>query len=108
MLWCPGEHFADPTATHAPHTGTTSLAANSNLAFGSCSPVDSLPPTSRGHFDVMGNAWQWTEDHFNPLEGFEVHPFYDDFSSPCFDGRHHLIMGGSFVSTGAEASVRHP
>ena len=20
-----------------------------------------------------GNAWEWTEDHFNPLEGFEVH-----------------------------------
>ncbi|CAE7287211.1 egt1, partial [Symbiodinium pilosum] len=46
----------------------------------------------------MGNAWEWTEDHFNPLEGFKVHYTYDDFSTPCFDGRHHIIMGGSFVS----------
>jgi hypothetical protein len=23
---------------------------------------------------------------------------YDDFSTPCFDGRHHMIMGGSFAS----------
>merc|ERR1719464_2111786 len=48
----------------------------------------------------MGNAWEWTEDHFNPLDGFEVHHVYDDFSTPCFDGRHNMIMGGSFISTG--------
>jgi len=75
-------------------------AANLNLAYGSQSPVDALPPSSSGHYDVMGNAWEWTEDHFNPLEGFEVHHVYDDFSAPCFDGRHHMIMGGSFASTG--------
>lgn len=75
-------------------------AANLNLAFGSQNPVGSLPPSSSGHYDVMGNAWEWTEDHFNPLEGFEVHHVYDDFSTPCFDGKHHMIMGGSFASSG--------
>ncbi len=30
---------------------------------------------------------------------------YDDFSSPCFDGKHSMIVGGSFISTGDEASV---
>jgi hypothetical protein len=34
-----------------------------------------------------------------------VHPLYEDFSTPCFDGLHHLIMGGSFISTGDEASI---
>lgn len=28
-----------------------------------------------------------------------------DFSTPCFDGEHHVIVGGSFASTGNEASV---
>lgn len=28
-----------------------------------------------------------------------------DFSTPCFDGQHNIIMGGSFISTGNEASV---
>jgi formylglycine-generating enzyme required for sulfatase activity len=22
--------------------------------------------------------------------GFKVHPFYEDFSMPCFDGQHHM------------------
>ena len=35
----------------------------------------------------------------------QVHPYYLDFSTPCFDGRHNLIMGGSWVSTGDQASV---
>ena len=28
-----------------------------------------------------------------------------DFSTPCFDGKHSMIVGGSFMSTGDEASV---
>jgi hypothetical protein len=34
-----------------------------------------------------------------------VHPNYEDFSTPCFDGLHHVIQGGSFISTGNECSV---
>lgn len=33
--------------------------------------------------------------------GFKTHAHYEDFSLPCFDGQHHIIMGGSFASTGA-------
>ena len=29
-----------------------------------------------------------------------MHPLYDDFSTPTFDGRHNLIKGGSWISTG--------
>lgn len=79
--------------------------ANLNMAFSSQNPVDSFPPSHTGHHDTVGNAWEWTEDHFNPLKGFEVHHVYDDFSVPCFDGKHSSIVGGSFMSTGDEASV---
>jgi putative 4-mercaptohistidine N1-methyltranferase len=79
--------------------------SNSNLAFSSQSPVDAHPPSPTGHYDVAGNAWEWTEDHFNPLDSFKVHEYYDDFSSPCFDGKHSMIAGGSFMSTGDMASV---
>ena len=82
-----------------------STGANLNLAFGSHNPVDYFPPSHTGHRDTTGNAWEWTEDHFNPLKGFEVHHVYDDFSAPCFDGKHSMIVGGSFISTGDEASV---
>ena len=36
---------------------------------------------------------------------YEIHPVYDDFSLPCYDGRHDMILGGSFISTGDEAST---
>lgn len=39
------------------------------------------------------------------LDGFEVSPLYVDFSTPCFDGLHNIIMGGSFMSTGDQASI---
>ncbi|XP_067893606.1 uncharacterized protein [Heterodontus francisci] len=77
---------------------------NINLAFGSPTPVTKYPPTEAGFHDVFGNVWEWTEDHFNGFPGFETTFLYDDFSSPCFDGRHTIILGGSWISTGDEAS----
>lgn len=54
-------------------------------------------------FDVVGNVWQWTETPIYPFEGFEVHPIYDDFTTPTFDDRHNLIKGGSWISCGNES-----
>mmetsp|Transcript_6587 Transcript_6587/g.9793 ORF Transcript_6587/g.9793 Transcript_6587/m.9793 type:complete len:669 (+) Transcript_6587:204-2210(+) len=73
-----------------------SMSLNLNLAYGSPSAVDST---------FMGNVWHWCEDDFSALPGFAPEPLYDDFSTPCFDGQHSLILGGSFVSTGDEASA---
>lgn len=54
-------------------------------------------------YDVTGNVWQWTETPIYPLSGFAVHPLYDDFTTPTFDGRHNLLKGGSWISCGNEA-----
>lgn len=54
-------------------------------------------------YDVVGNVWQWTETPIDGFEGFQVHPVYDDFSVPTFDGKHNLIKGGSWISMGNEA-----
>ena len=77
---------------------------NSNLLSGGENPVHALAANSKGFHDVFGNVWQWCEDHFHPLEGAAPHPYYDDFSAPCYDGEHQMILGGSFISTGDEAS----
>lgn len=77
---------------------------NFNFTKASASPVDSYPANSKDIRDVFGNVWQWAEDQFNPLDNFSVHPLYDDFSTPCFDGKHQMILGGSFISCGHEAS----
>ena len=55
-------------------------------------------------YDITGNVWQWTETPITGYPGFKVHPLYDDFSTPTFDGKHNLIKGGSWISTGNEAA----
>ena len=76
---------------------------NINLEYGSSScPVDLF--RSGDFYDVIGNVWQWTETPIYPFHGFRVHPWYDDFSTPTFDTRHNLIKGGSWISTGNEAT----
>jgi len=55
-------------------------------------------------YDVVGNVWQWTETPIKGYNGFKVHPLYDDFSTPTFDGQHNLMKGGSWISTGNEAT----
>ncbi|WP_051050826.1 5-histidylcysteine sulfoxide synthase [Winslowiella toletana] len=75
---------------------------NINLAYWASScPVDRFPQGE--FFDLVGNVWQWTTTPINGLEGFKVHPLYDDFSTPTFDGKHTIIKGGSWISTGNEA-----
>ncbi|XP_046339628.2 uncharacterized protein LOC124120813 [Haliotis rufescens] len=80
------------------------IEANLNLQYGSSTPVNLYPSNEMGFHDAFGNVWTWLEDHFNGLCGFSTHWLYDDFSSPCFDGHHNMILGGSWISTGDEAS----
>lgn len=84
-----------------PVNGTT-FAANLHLDHW----ASSCPVTQFRHgdlYDVVGNVWQWTETPTYPFDGFAVHPIYDDFTTPTFDGRHNLIKGGAWISCGNEA-----
>jgi len=64
----------------------------------SSSPVDKY---KHGEFyDLIGNVWQWTRTPIYPFDTFKVHPIYDDFTVPTFDGKHNLIKGGSWISCG--------
>lgn len=76
---------------------------NINLEhYASSCPVDEF--RFGDFYDLIGNVWQWTETPIYGFNGFEVHPYYDDFSTPTFDERHNLIKGGSWISTGNEAT----
>ncbi len=89
-------HIADQADWHQTPPGNIALGY-----WASACPVNRF---KQGHFyDVVGNVWQWTNTPIAPFDGFKVHPLYDDFTTPTFDGRHNLIKGGSFISTGNEA-----
>ena len=77
---------------------------NINLEhYSSSCPVDRF--AFGDFYDLMGNVWQWTETPITGYPGFKVHPLYDDFSTPTFDGKHNIIKGGSWISTGNEATL---
>jgi 5-histidylcysteine sulfoxide synthase/putative 4-mercaptohistidine N1-methyltranferase len=79
---------------------------NINLEhFASECPVNMFEWGSTGFYDVIGNVWQWTESPIDGMPGFEVHPLYDDFSTPTFDGKHTLFKGGSWISMGANGAT---
>lgn len=92
--------------TEAEYPGSDGpVAANIDLGhYHSSCPVDEFAHGDL--FDVTGNVWQWTTTPVHPFEGFDVHPLYDDFSTPTFDDVHALIKGGSWISTGNEALAR--
>jgi len=76
---------------------------NINLEHGASScPIDKFE--LNGFYDVFGNVWQHTETALVPFTDFKIHPIYDDFSVPTFDTRHNVIKGGSWISTGNEAT----
>ena len=110
-----GRHFRLPTEAEWVRMLETSdvldgerfddVKANINFNhFASSVPVDTF--LQGGLFDVAGNVWQWTSTPIDGYEGFEPHPVYDDFSTPTFDGKHNLMKGGSWASTGNE-TLRH-
>jgi putative 4-mercaptohistidine N1-methyltranferase len=83
-----------------PHDGPASANLHLDHWASSC-PVTHFRHSELG--DVVGNVWQWCETPIYPFDGFDVHPIYDDFTSPTFDDRHNIIKGGSWISTGNES-----
>eukprot|EP00758_Cryptobia_borreli_P004376 Tbor_TRINITY_DN4340_c0_g1::TRINITY_DN4340_c0_g1_i1::g.7774::m.7774 len=76
---------------------------NVNLEhYRSSCPVNKYPQGPL--YDIVGNVWQHTVNPVYPYKGYTVQPFYDDFSSPTFDGRHFCMKGGAWISTGNESS----
>jgi len=80
-----------------PEFDTTKANLNFEHYWSSC-PVDKF--LFQGFGDVVGNVWQWSKTPIFGFEGFEVHAAYDDFSTPTFDGKHALILGSSWASSG--------
>ena len=73
-----------PLATDQPYWDAAPGNINLEGPMSPC-PVDQHE-FEGGLFDLIGNVWQWTETPIDGFNGFEIHPTYDDFSTPTFDG----------------------
>jgi 5-histidylcysteine sulfoxide synthase len=78
---------------------------NLNLKFASPSPVGYLESAKSpsGMYDLRGNVWEWLSDHLTPLNGYQPHYLYENYSAPYFDTKHHMMAGGSWITSGTEA-----
>jgi 5-histidylcysteine sulfoxide synthase len=78
---------------------------NLNLKFGSPSAVGSLEKSvsPSGLYDLRGNVWEWLSEDFHPLPGFKPHELYADNSTPFFDDKHKMMLGGCWVTNGTES-----
>ncbi len=96
--------YEQTMSDQTPYPKWQKTPANIDLAIAASSvPVDMFTFGEEQIADVIGNVWQWTETAIDGFKDFQVHPAYDDFSVPTFDGKHNLIKGGSWISTGNEA-----
>jgi ergothioneine biosynthesis protein EgtB len=78
------------------------LAEHGNFHFRSGSPlsVSSRPAgaSAWGIQELVGNGWEWTGTAFGPFPGFEPLPRYPGYSADFFDGRHFVLLGGSWAT----------
>ncbi|KAB8074790.1 hypothetical protein BDV29DRAFT_173092 [Aspergillus leporis] len=46
----------------------------------------------------LGGAWEWTSTPIAPHDGFKAMEIYPGYTSDFFDGKHNVILGGSWAT----------
>jgi iron(II)-dependent oxidoreductase len=90
---CTQRKLAYPWGAEAPAAGHANLEGAGPVETGSFAGGDA----ASGCRQMIGNAWEWTENTFAPYPGFVVDP-YKEYSEPWF-GTHKVLRGGSFATT---------
>ncbi|CAG8922471.1 unnamed protein product [Penicillium salamii] len=70
-----------------------------NVGFKNWHPTPVTPDGDRlaGQSD-MGGLWEWTSTPLMPHEGFKSMDIYPGYTSDFFDGKHHIVLGGSWAT----------
>lgn len=45
-----------------------------------------------------GGIWEWTSTIMDRHPGYQSSVLYPGYSSDFFDGKHHVVLGGSFAT----------
>jgi ergothioneine biosynthesis protein EgtB len=95
-------HSPDGTRREHPWGDEAPGPEHGNLGFRrwSPAPVGSHPEgaSAFGVHELVGNGWEWTSTVFAPFPGFEPLPRYPGYSADFFDGRHFVLLGGSWAT----------
>jgi len=85
-----------PWGDAAPNADLANLDGNAlgTIAVGALPAGDS----AFGCRQMIGNAWEWTEDTFGPYPGFTP-DMYQDYSQPLF-GNTRVLRGGAWTTRG--------
>ncbi|KAG8951718.1 hypothetical protein FRC04_005739 [Tulasnella sp. 424] len=71
----------------------------SNIGFKNWHPVPpQLPNVENGLRGHNGGVWEWAETLFDEYQGFEKSVLYPGYSSDFFDGKHQVVLGGSYAT----------
>jgi len=46
----------------------------------------------------FGGAWEWTSSVLQKFDGFEPQASYPGYTADFFDGKHNIILGGSWAT----------
>ncbi|OSX56507.1 hypothetical protein POSPLADRAFT_1186655 [Postia placenta MAD-698-R-SB12] len=78
-----------------------------NIGFRNWHPI---PATMGGEKDGgkghNGGVWEWTSDVLAKHEGFIPSRLYPGYSTDFFDGKHQVVIGGSYVTVPRQAGRR--
>ncbi|KAH8550613.1 hypothetical protein BGW37DRAFT_497697 [Umbelopsis sp. PMI_123] len=55
---------------------------------------------------LLGDVWEWTSSVWDSYDGFETSVVYPGYSADFFDGKHNVILGGSWATIPAIAERR--
>lgn len=75
----------------------------SNVGFRNWHPVPPQLPRRDGDGLTLpghnGGVWEWTSTPFMGHEGFRPSALYPGYSADFFDGKHDVVLGGSWATT---------
>lgn len=97
-MWQPVNVQLQPAIVEISETGATVAPATVAAAAGSSS-FHRLPLISQ----LTGNGWEWSSTVFESHPGFKPHMLYPEYSADFFDGKHYVLLGGSWATMGSIA-----
>jgi len=71
-----------------------------NVGFRNWHPLPATTGTARnGGKGDNGGVWEWTSTAMDKVEGYVPSGLYPGYSADFFDGKHHIVIGGSYATT---------